>query len=370
MKLIRRFPFRKQKKKAFTLVEVILATSIFTIISLVIVMIFISVIRMQRRITLENALYEDGRFMMERIAREIRRNTIDYEEYYNRLVENGKYGEHFGCYATRFYNPGSNGPGIAVPGAGASKLGKYCSNPVVIPELMPGCVIDKTTLDVNTGQNPYQGISMPDNEPQSANAMCDLKFPPQSGSCSINTHLYQQKELYLIDTKGKQKSFFALKTFNNSNEKVLGLLRLEGRDADSDGIHEVWNGAACLQNLCCANGFDCEGLNDLEETLNNANLPLFTGFIPLGPLRTKITDLKFYISPLEDPRKAFTETEIQDGIQQQPHVTVFLTLQPAESELINFGENPPTLTLQTTVSSRVYNNIESYFGKGACKSYL
>ena len=75
------------KKKGFTLVEVILATSIFALVAIIGVIIFVNVTRIQRRIALENSLYEDGRFMMERLAREIRYNTIDYEEYYNKLVE-------------------------------------------------------------------------------------------------------------------------------------------------------------------------------------------------------------------------------------------------------------------------------------------
>jgi prepilin-type N-terminal cleavage/methylation domain-containing protein len=69
-------------KKGFTLVEIIIANSLFSSVSLIGVGIFINITRVQRRIYLENAVYEDGRFLMARLSREIRLNAIDYGEYY------------------------------------------------------------------------------------------------------------------------------------------------------------------------------------------------------------------------------------------------------------------------------------------------
>ena len=122
---------RLRRKKGFTLVEVIIASSIFTIVSLIGVTVFVNVTRIQKRISLENAMYEDGRFMMERLAREIRENTVDYEEYYNKNVEGSvQYGQEYGCYSTRFYNPGSAGGVDNVPSNG---LGAFCSSNPIVP---------------------------------------------------------------------------------------------------------------------------------------------------------------------------------------------------------------------------------------------
>lgn len=354
----------------FTLVEVILASTIFTIVSLIGVMVFINVTRMQRRVALENAIFEDGRFMMERIDREIRSNTIDYEEYYNKLsLAANPYGSNYGCYASRFYNPGTAGPHDG-------ELGAYCSTSppyTVSVETDPNCIYDKATLDTNTGQNPYQGSLIPFDEATDANAFCDPQYPPQGGSCTIGPHLHARDELYLIDPAGKQKTIFALKKFNDkpNDEFALSMLRIKGQDGNLDGINEIWTGMQCATPFCCAEGYDCAGpgFTSLEDSLDGVTNGIFKGFVPISPLRTKIVSLKFYVSPLEDPRRAFNETALDDGIQQQPHVTVVMVLQPAESELANFSGDIPTVTLQTTISSRIYNEVKSYGNQSVCEMY-
>ena len=122
--LLRRFI---RKARGFTLAEVLIAATIFTIVSLVGVTVFVNVIRIQHRVFLENAIYEDARVMMERISREIRSNTVDYEEYYSKAstydiafdplpsldlngMKENPYGTMYGCCAKRFYNPGAGGP--------------------------------------------------------------------------------------------------------------------------------------------------------------------------------------------------------------------------------------------------------------------
>jgi prepilin-type N-terminal cleavage/methylation domain-containing protein len=361
--------FRKGKQRqGFTLVEIILASSIFAVVTLIGVTVFINVIRIQHRISLENAIYEDGRFMMERIAREIRQNTVDYEEYYRKVITPAQtYGKRYGCYASRFYNPEANGD-----------LGAYCSMSSGSPSLPyfpytklvqndPGCVVDKTTLDMNTGQNPYTGAFGSNNNIINANAFCDAYT--YGGTCPpILPAPYEQGELYLINSKGTEKTFIAQKKVNTAPEEyALSLLRLKGEDADTDGLVEKWvNGPTYL----CDPQFDCTGISatdpnlTLEKSLVSANAAdLYKGFVPISPMRTNLTSLKFYVSPIEDPRKAFAETDPNDGIQQQPHVTIVMSLQPAASELTNFAGDTPTVTIQTTITSRVYNEVRSYMGK-------
>ena len=363
-------------REGFTLVEVIIATAIFSIVSLIGVTVFVNVIRVQKRVYLENAIYQDGRFMIERLARAIRQNSIDYEEYYNRLVEGQTdYGAHQGCYSIRFYNPGSVGGGGNGPGAGG--LGAYCSNPPLgDPKLNPGCVVDKRTLDINSGQNPYAGLTGIDNAPADANAMCSMRFvgsPPPAG-CAEDLTLYDRDELYLINSKGKEKTIFALKKYNTVPEYALGMVRISGEDSDGDDIVDKWVDPGT--DYYCSEGFDCAATSpftDLEGSLDGtvgSGGMLYRGFVPITPQRTAITSLHFYVSPLEDPRKAFAETDPALGIQQQPHVTIVMTLQPAQSELATFAGSKPTITLQTTVTSRVYNEVKNYSGIGNCDAYL
>lgn len=347
-----------RQRPCFTIIEVLIASTIFSMVTLIGVTVFVNVVRVQHRISLENAIYEDGRFMMERLAREIRKNTVDYEEYYNQLVSGGDYGSSYGCYASRFYNPGSD-----------KALGALCANGKD-PKNDPGCIIDKTSLDTNTLQNPFDGLQNTAAQNES-NAMCDKYFPGVKGvDCKMQDGtLNDQKELYLIDYKGTQKTFFALKKVGIAldgvtPENALSIVKLKGLDTDNDGIDDDWKTPA--------DGFDFTFKNGLKDTLNatGANVEnLYKGFVPISPLRTNIVDLHFYVSPLEDPRKAFNETDPADSIQQQPHVTVVMTLQPAASELINFAGNTPTVTIQQTISSRVYNEVRSFRG-GVCGNYL
>jgi len=380
VKLIRKI----RKKEAFTLAEVIIAAGLFTVISTLCGMVFINIMRAQRRLSIENALYEDARFMMERISREIRQNTIDYEEYYNRKVSSAThYGQYYGCYSDRFYNPGqmsgglaNNGPELS-PSANASGLGAFCSDNVTPVQDSPGCIVNRLTLDINTGLNPYSGNAFGDKTPQAANALCDKNFQSAVSNCKKSS-LANADELYLIDPTGFQKTIIARKQVNNTpNEFSVGLLKLKGQDLNPvDGIAEEWisfGPTGAITSFNCAAGFDCPlSLSSLDATKDaslNSNL-LFQGFVPITPLRSTVKSLDFFIAPLEDPRKAFAETKGADAIQQQPHVTVVLTLEPANSQLINYGsQDLPSITLQSTISSRVFSEVKSYDGRARCDKY-
>lgn len=354
------------KKRGFTLVEVIVAASIFTFVSVIGVTIFVNVVRIQNRIMLENQIYEDGRFMMERIAREIRQNNIDYEEYYRKNCRDDAtgggscneltYGESFGCYAQQFYNPGSD-----------ASLGAKCNDGT---PATPTCIINKNTLDINTGENPYTDNA---SDPLEANAVCDESNRPNANAsveCDSDS-LHEQEQLFLIDPAGTQKTFMALqKVSAGPDEYSVAMLRLNGADADADGINEGWVDTAG-GSYNCAVGYDCsafdptDSVKHLENSLDDET-QAFKGFVPLTPLRTNVTSLKFFVAPLEDPRKAFAETNPDWGILQQPHVTVVMTLQPSESELTDFSGELPTITLQSTISSRAYSEVKSYLGEDVC----
>lgn len=347
------------KKNGFTLIEVLIASSIFAVVGLIAVNVFVNIIRTQRRVSLENMIYEDARFMLQRIGREIRENTVDYEEYYNRVIEGKTYGTTYGCYANRFYNPG-NPP----------KLGAEC-NDGGLPKNNPNCVIDKKTLDVHTGQNPFAGTVVPDKKPEDASAFCDKTLGPDF-ICTSNFHV--RDELYLIDPKGGKKTFIARKETSQNKDYAVALLSLSGEDSDKNGIVETWTGCAKNNEFCCAKGFTCDAveiqkmnpLQNLEATKVYQTPPNnYQGFIPISPSRTTITSMRFLVSPLEDPRKAFAETT--PDIQQQPHVTIILSVKPAQSSLQNYSGDPPEVTIQTTVTSNVYNEVRSYFANPVCK---
>lgn len=311
---------------------------------------------------MENAIYEDARFMMERISREIRNNAINFEEYYNKnLPGDNQYGETYGCYAAQFYNPGNdlgNMGAIYFPGS----LGAFCNDGT--PYIGQDCVVYKPSVDLNTGQYPYLGAT---NNPDPSNAFCP-KYPNEGGgplSCTTQ-NLNSTGELYLIDKDGRTETIFAKKKVGD-DQYALGMIKKIGEDTNKDGIFETWKG--CTSNeFCCADGFSCPsgvgGLTKLEDSLDfsNSGSGIYTGFIPISPLRSNITSLEFVVTPGEDPRKAFAEF----GSITQPLVRISLTVQPSKDQLAKFGnpsdENIPTIVLQNTISSRIQTEVKSYIG--------
>jgi len=347
-----------KKSRGLTLVEILVAVSLFSTVGLMALTVFINITRIQGRLALENAIYEDARFMMERISRAIRNNAIDYEEYFNKGVSpTNEYGKLYGCYAAQFYNPGQGvAAGVEVPGTG--KLGAQCSD----GSLYNGqeCVVFKPSIDINTGMYPYRGASMP--VPIDSTAFCPQYLNGPLASCTVSTSA-TKPELYLINKDGTVKTFFAkkiVKKIPSNDEFALAMFEKMSVDKNSDGINETWKGCALDNPLCCTSEYDCKDLVTLESSLTSGDV--YKGFVPLSPLRSNVTKLEFQIMPTEDPRKAFAEP----SYISQPRVRITLSVQPSAAQLNRFGNPPkadiPTIVLQTTVSSRIQSEVKSYLG--------
>ena len=235
----------KQKVKAFTLIEVLVAASVFATVGLLSLLVFVNVLKIQTRVDLENALYEDGRFMMERLTREIKNNAIDYEEYFNKNFKTSgnknTYGKIYGCYSSQFYNPG-----VTTSGA-SDTLGALCGNPTTELSTSPNCkAIFKPSLDINTGVNPYTGRSgFVSSDVSAFCAKSSSPFNDTNRQCAGITTFNPQEELYLIDEMGKEKTFFARKRIriasgSNPDEYALSTIKLSGEDSNTDAITDKW----------------------------------------------------------------------------------------------------------------------------------
>lgn len=358
------------RKNGFTLIEVLVAVSLFAIVGMLTLTVFINITRIQGRLNLENAIYEDARFMLERISREIRNNAIDYEEYYNKALPGDlEYGKVYGCYAAQFYNPGQGNyitPNLTDT---VGTLGAQCSDDGTsnAKSLYTGqdCVVFKPSIDLNTGVYPYKGASvMPLVE---SNAFCP-NYPGNGSICTPNPSNLRH-ELYLIDKSGQVETIFARKKVASapSDQYALAVVNKIGEDSNNDGVTEKWNG--CTNNIfCCSKEYDCPatkvlgGLQKLEESLlfDNGGSGIYVGFIPLSPLRSDVTQLDFQIVPGNDPQKAFADA----NSVFQPMVRVTLKVQPSADQLARYGNQTdiPTIVLQTTISSRIQSEVKSYLG--------
>lgn len=323
---------KNKTKLGFSLLEVVIAMTIFAFLAVMTVMIFTNTSKMSRKIEVQEYVFTEAEAAMEKILREIQRSTVDYEEYYSWLVlEAEDYGENYGAYGATFYDPGTGGP-VLTPnfGGGDGADGLDCDEDDEYFFGMDCLDLVDDTYDTDTGEH-YAGNS------DRANAFCE--------ACDLEVGDSSQSELYLIDGVGERKVFFALEDKENG-EKVISMLVMEGDDVDMDGISDYWG---CSDDYVCV-----DALADLSDASIEDD-----DFEPITPGNLDVIALDFYIAPLEDPYRAFAEEE--NAILQHPHVIVVMTVAPSEDLTKGLLGADWTLTLQGMASASVFDVVPSEY---------
>lgn len=356
-------------KRGFTLVEVLIATAIFTLAAVIASNILLDTIRMEERISVQNDLYQDVQSIMQSLVQEIENGTIDYEEYYSASViqrpevvgvDGVLLGINYGVYASRFYDPGRRGAGGA--GSNPADLGTECS---VIDEEENCELVWTHSTDLNTGKFPYNGSG------DLSNAFCEegdgvYCDEVERNKVTISQATSPSPVLFLIDESGTKKTMVGRKLVSGS-DYVLGVMRMSGRDFDQNGVIDVFS---CDEEFNC---LDDAGVIDaaieypFEELpedlrlaqLNDLQKPLdinTTQFVPISPLRTTIKDLQFIVRPVDNPYRAYSE----DNQQLHPTVTIVMTVGLAQEVAAEYPGELPDITVQTTVAVGVNEDIVSY----------
>lgn len=309
--------------KGFTLVELMVAVVIFVLAVGTIMSATINFYKGYRREVAENTLYEEARVLMDRIVYEARTNTIDFDEYFNHLASD---------------DGGMTTPAESGAGVGAAEYGKYYRqyyhrfffiNP---PESDTDCDYElndpnRETCEIERVNEGYFSTGADD----------DRSASSDDSSKSALGGENEKTELYLIDADGMQKTILK-RTDSGARLSILkkdlvDAVNNTSGSAGADGYYDSW------QN----------------------NTDFGSGFIPISPTSMEITNLKFFISPIEDPQKAFNESDVE--VQVHPNVTIILTVQVSDEAASTFLDGiRPSITLQTTVSSRVYDNVFIPFG--------
>lgn len=310
----------KSCTQGFTLVEIVVAAVILVMLITFASGVYSNFYHSYRNLRASNTVYQEGRFVMERIVQEIRNQTVDYEEYFDKssaeLGTPDTYGDNFCNYSRQFYSSGTD-----------RKFG--------------------TRDDKNTGVRTR--------DPNNLTAT-----PPPA----INRNL--QRELYLIDGSGSKRTYFKRIVGRDSLGSAVGqvaMLKLIGKDygldhraADALTNKDEGEGDSFIDTWVCDEGFTCNVLNGVQVIKDSS-------FINITPNNLDVTDLAFIIAPLEDPRKGYNINSIQlqsnvtVNIQIQPNVTVKLTLRASKKIATPIKGNTPDITLESTVSSRVYNEV-------------
>lgn len=342
---MKRFFF--SSNSGLTFLEFIIATAIFSIAAVIAARSFVLISASTNKAVLSQQLYDDSRYVMERLVKIVREGTIDYEEYWNASIEtpvgsDPVYGANYGNYAKQFIDPGID------PDTGVTdEFGTECvsqdtglssSGVEQLPPCPPGERVAGSTIDENIGRNPH------DSDATFANAVC------QGGaSCANASH--RRDELYIINGNGTKKTIIKRIANNIDDDR-------DGSTDEGDATDTAQEFIGLLQ----MNGSDTTtstgkpGIDGVIDTWSND--PDFADFVSITPPNIEIIDLDFYIAPLEDPFKAFDEDT--SDIQMQPHVTIVMTARIAQSETIGMTGIAPEITLQTTVTSRVLSGIRTF----------
>jgi len=380
--------------KGFTLTEVLVAMSLFAIVSTISATVLVDVVQLQKKSSIQNEIYEDARILMQQLTNEIQSGTIDYEEYYSvnvvqkkKLVTGGPFlGINYGVYGSRFFDPGRTL--YAASATNPEDLGIECSYPKLTdPGYDPNKSCDiyfSDSTDLNTGQNLYKNNSG-NYLSTEANALCDNKAI--ANSCSpLPTGIVS--DLYLIDSSGTHKTIVGQKnmtsgtcgTLATSADCAVGIIKMTGQDLDQNGIIDVFS---CDSDYSkCIDGHNAIDISPafkypflvskgagLKDYLFNNNIRIpqrsdlgvaynasTSQFIPITPSRANVKALSFTINPLDDPYKAYAET----GMQTQPTVTISMTIDLASAYKSDYPGTFPAVTLQTTVTAGVIGKIDSY----------
>lgn len=342
------------KRKAYTLIELMIALTIFAVVAVICVNALVTSMASARRIQAQVYLYTEAQTLMDQLAREVERNTVDYEAYYLRYgyksPETGWATGNYGYYGQSFYNPGfgdpspTEGPYTAIEGYGV-----LCSDGVnYYPDSCPTETPNYDYLDLNTGAHPFSEIDDfgYTDDPSYMNAFCETS---SSGvDCTAWTEIVMN-ELILINGAGDERIVFVQEQFDSSStEYFLSKAKLVGTDGDYDGIPETW---VCSDDYSCdgvTGGPDVDDLTDSDDPADD--------FMSISPSRLNVSEFMIYISPFEDPYRAFAE----EDSQTQPQVTIVLTVTLSDEYGNRLLGDVPSITLQRTISTGVYSEVTSY----------
>jgi len=306
------------------LIETIVASAIFGVVAVLAVALLVNISALQRRIDTDKILQEETRLIMERIVKEIRGGTIDYEEYWNNQQSGtifsgyGNFGNFYTCYQ-------NSGSGCAA--SGAQRYGEYKFQ--FYDDVDNNHILDTAKGDRNLGRGP--------------DAL--LRF--------------DQNELYLISSSGDERTYLRMRP-DVKGVNRLQILKLTGKDYGLD--HDInvidTDGSSLdkrIDTWICAKDFSCSG--NLSGVLVNKEFAPFDkdeGWVEISPSEISIEELKFYTTPLKDPRKAFDE--VNNAVQMQPKITVTIVAELSELARVT-GEKAP-FSFQTTVTTREYKEMQ------------
>ncbi len=400
-----------KSNKGFTLVELTIASVMLMGILLVITNTQITMSSAKRKITLASEVNNETRFLLERIVTEVSTWLIDYQGYWRENTQLGTV-----AIADKWISEGANLKGFKSNGNTNPIIGfnaiRNCGNPTAdydtwdygLTSSRRNIIQNYRYQFINPGlyndnpwgpyaNNRYTGIDAvhlncdDDNYNQlgkyniydddkaygkGPRAFCEIK----SWVCNLdknaalaskmlwtwqpdmqNAVMDNNPPLMLVkedlDTVGTYVRT-AFRQDKNRIKLIQFISEADGNtDPEVDSINDEWK---CMPNFKCNDTYDWTYIWSQKDhvdtwiwTIIDPNL----GWQDITPDNIDIIKFDFILSPVKDPFKSFAEKHII----QKPQVKIIITARAKQSVMNGIPWNAPEITLSTTVTPRIWDEI-------------
>jgi len=307
--------FIHKNQTGFTLVEILVSLTIFVIVTVVSITAFIQIITAQRKADLSRMVYEEGRFFMEKMVKEIRNNTIDYAFYY--LEQNKNAGLNYYDYL----NEAPHRSNTSV---------KIASQQPILAMISPDG--KSRTMFWRDGN-----LSTGSNQPadSSSNEREEYRLVTKK-----MTYLNAENPLADKPAPVPPSAFKAMPVEDPYQPGGIGPL---------GSLNWAWYAGSPYSD---------GGASNEEERIQQ-------NWEAISPTDLIIEELHFLLTPQQDPYQFWDTSTVTDPDEQaslisnqvQPRVTIILKVSPIERRLRGIAGTAPSISLQTTVSARLYRSV-------------
>jgi len=320
------------KKSGFTLLEIIIALGIASVIITTTLGMVGSIYFSQKKLLVTQDFFAESRFLMERMAQMIRNNTIDYDRYF---IEVGPDENACPVFETEQIPKDED---ITNNKTNRIKYG--------YPNIFYWDTTGDNVQDRNMGGKNLDG----EDDPCTKAWNDDLEAEP------ITT-------LYLINSARTARI-----AIRRNNDEELEVQKQLSADLDNDGVGDIWGPSDTdgeVNDLMVV--WDYEDSNRCQiKTNDNTTYDILGNeededfcalahdWTVISPEQIEIDSLSFIPSPDRDPFLSFAVDSAQI------HPLVFILLQTKLRNPEEFGldeDDAPEVSLQTTASSRTFGNI-------------
>ncbi len=312
----------RRRARGFTLVELLVAIGIGSVVIITATAAVMQVTQIQKRLQVSQNFHEATRLLVERLSQDLRHQTIDYQQYWLQTQDP------------------SNASGPWVTSGCSSRSG------------MPPTprYLDSFLWDTNNNNTPDRQLG-------------GLTLGGTPDPCSLALSSPTQSTLHLTNgthTLRTRYTFTAPTVGPPATPGTLSRQQFAALDTSGDGQADTW--ATTLQwdtvNSLCKGQNPADSsyktILDFRHKTDESWCRSFVGTpTVISPDSLSLTALSFTLHPARDPYLSYQ----LDTTQLQPFVQLQLTTQLLDADQWGFDPTtPPTLDVQTTVTSRLYGS--------------